>query len=125
MIVSLLRQEVADLDFLLNVRTDRVLRSRNSMSGSLVRLVRECFALFECGIPSLRNVDQKRQAQPFSTSMIVMFFQSTMGTSLMRHDTIQIIVIVHVVQSNMLVATNFHTVWYGSHANVTSIQFSS
>ncbi|CAI5720728.1 unnamed protein product [Peronospora destructor] len=61
-IVNSLRQEVADLDFLLSVRADKVLRSRNSTGGSLVRLVREYFVLFERGIPSLRSVGQKRPA---------------------------------------------------------------
>ncbi|UIZ24746.1 hypothetical protein KXD40_007095 [Peronospora effusa] len=61
-IVNSLRQEVADLDFLFNVRANKVLRSRNSMGGSLVRLVREYFVLFEHGMPSLRSVGQKRPA---------------------------------------------------------------
>ncbi|GMF30140.1 unnamed protein product [Phytophthora fragariaefolia] len=61
-IVSSLRQEVADLGFLRSVRADKVLRSRNSMGGSLVRLAREYFALFERGMPSMRGVGHKRPA---------------------------------------------------------------
>ncbi|KAK1930185.1 hypothetical protein P3T76_014418 [Phytophthora citrophthora] len=59
-IVGSLRQEVADLGFLRSVRADNVLRSRNSMGGSLVRLAREYFMLFEHGMPSARAVGQKR-----------------------------------------------------------------
>ncbi|KAG7390420.1 hypothetical protein PHYPSEUDO_007943 [Phytophthora pseudosyringae] len=61
-IVSSLRQEVTDLGFLRSVRADNALRSRNSMGGSLVRLAREYFALFERGMPSVRGVGQKRPA---------------------------------------------------------------
>ncbi|KAG3155365.1 hypothetical protein PI126_g9208 [Phytophthora idaei] len=61
-IVSSLRQEVADLGFLRSVRADKVLCSRNSIDGSLVRLAREYFTLFERGIPSVRGVGQKRPA---------------------------------------------------------------
>ncbi|KAG1688709.1 hypothetical protein DVH05_003146 [Phytophthora capsici] len=59
-IVGSLRQEVADLGFLRSVRADNVLRSRNSIDGSLVRLAREYFMLFEHGMPSRRAVGQKR-----------------------------------------------------------------
>ncbi|EGZ20146.1 hypothetical protein PHYSODRAFT_459373, partial [Phytophthora sojae] len=59
-IVSSLRQEVADLGFLRSVRADKVLRSRNSMGGSLVRLAREYFALFERGMPSSLEAKQQR-----------------------------------------------------------------
>ncbi|KAL3659703.1 hypothetical protein V7S43_015377 [Phytophthora oleae] len=61
-IVGSLRQEVADLGFLRSVRADNVLRTRNSMGGSLVRLAREYFMLFEHGMPSSRVVGQKRPA---------------------------------------------------------------
>ncbi|RLN52203.1 hypothetical protein BBJ29_000791 [Phytophthora kernoviae] len=46
-IINSLRQEVADLGFLRSVRADKALRSRNSLGGSLVRLAREYFSLFE------------------------------------------------------------------------------
>ncbi|KAH7463722.1 hypothetical protein KRP22_008068 [Phytophthora ramorum] len=59
-LVGSLRQEVADLGFLRGVRADKMLRGRNSMGGSLVRLAREYFALFERGMPSGRVVGQKR-----------------------------------------------------------------
>ncbi|OWY92800.1 hypothetical protein PHMEG_00038046 [Phytophthora megakarya] len=61
-IVDSLRQEVADLGFLRSVRADKVLFSRNSMGGSLVRLATEYFSLFEHGMPSMRAVGQKRPA---------------------------------------------------------------
>ncbi|KAG7400428.1 hypothetical protein PHYBOEH_005803 [Phytophthora boehmeriae] len=61
-IIGSLRQEVADLGFLRGVRADKVLRSRNSMGGSLVRLAREYFSLFEHGMPSIRGVGRKRPA---------------------------------------------------------------
>ncbi|CAH0476837.1 unnamed protein product [Peronospora belbahrii] len=59
-IVSSLRQEVSGLVFLRGIRAEKALHSRNTMCGSLVRLVREYFALFERGIPSVRGVGQKR-----------------------------------------------------------------
>ncbi|GMF09559.1 unnamed protein product [Phytophthora lilii] len=61
-IVSLLRQEVADLGFLRSVRADKVLRSCNSLGGSLVRLAQEYFALFERGVPTVRGAGHKRPA---------------------------------------------------------------
>jgi hypothetical protein len=61
-IVASLRQEVADLGFLRSVRADKVLHSRNSLNGSLVRLAREYFSLFEFGMSSARAVGQKRPA---------------------------------------------------------------
>ncbi|KAF4324159.1 hypothetical protein BBO99_00001794 [Phytophthora kernoviae] len=61
-IINSLRQEVADLGFLRGVRADKVLRSRNSLDGSLVRLAREYFSLFEHGMPSIRGVGRKRPA---------------------------------------------------------------
>ncbi|KAE9311999.1 hypothetical protein PF008_g20062 [Phytophthora fragariae] len=61
-LVGSLRQEVADLGFLRSVRADKVLRSRNSMGGSLVRVAREYFALFERGMPSVRGAGHKRPA---------------------------------------------------------------
>ncbi|ETK92018.1 hypothetical protein F441_04640 [Phytophthora nicotianae CJ01A1] len=61
-IVNSLRQEVEDLGFLRGVRADKVLYSRNSMGGSLVRLTRAYFSMFEYGMPSVRGVGQKRPA---------------------------------------------------------------
>lgn len=61
-VVSALRQEVADLGFLRSVRADKILHSRNSMGGSLVRLARQYFALFERGMPSVLGVGHKRPA---------------------------------------------------------------
>ena len=58
--VNSLRQKVTDLGFLYSVRADGALCSRNSLDGSLMRLAQEYFALFECGVPSVRRVGQKR-----------------------------------------------------------------
>ncbi|RLN37212.1 hypothetical protein BBJ28_00026959 [Nothophytophthora sp. Chile5] len=61
-LVGALRQEVADLGFLRGVRADNAFSSRNSMGGSLVRLARQYFAMFERGMPTLRSSGQKRPA---------------------------------------------------------------
>ncbi|CEG42114.1 uncharacterized protein PHALS_12417 [Plasmopara halstedii] len=67
--VNSLHQEVADLDFLCNIRANKALHSRNSLDGSLVRLVSEYFALFERGMPSIYSLGQKRPALLMSESI--------------------------------------------------------
>lgn len=59
-VVDDLRHEVDDLHFLRGVRQEKVLRSRNSVTGSLARLVQEYFVFFQCGMPNAVNCGRKR-----------------------------------------------------------------
>ncbi|TMW68360.1 hypothetical protein Poli38472_005828 [Pythium oligandrum] len=60
--VTALRQEVADLEFLRGIRMEIALKSRTSINGSLARIAREYFTLFERGIPSAVAIGGKRQS---------------------------------------------------------------
>ena len=62
---------------------DSALRSRNSLDGSLVRLVTEYFALFERGMPSARRVGQKRSAMcTGGSSLDSLLFRETFARKL-------------------------------------------
>ncbi|KAF1321000.1 hypothetical protein FI667_g12206, partial [Globisporangium splendens] len=59
-LVGSLRKEVDDLQFLRQVRHETMLKSRHSLTGSLVRLVREYYKLFQYGMQTAVSSGHKR-----------------------------------------------------------------
>uniref|UniRef100_K3WNT9 BZIP domain-containing protein n=1 Tax=Globisporangium ultimum (strain ATCC 200006 / CBS 805.95 / DAOM BR144) TaxID=431595 RepID=K3WNT9_GLOUD len=59
-LVGSLRKEVDDLQFLRQVRHETMLKSRNSLTGSLVRVVREYYMLFQYGMQTAVPPGHKR-----------------------------------------------------------------
>jgi len=59
-IVDSLKREVEDLSFLKGVRNETFLRSRHTLSGSLVRVVQEYYTIFQRGRPNAVSTGQKR-----------------------------------------------------------------
>ncbi|TMW64179.1 hypothetical protein Poli38472_014296 [Pythium oligandrum] len=69
--VTSLRQEVEDLQFLRGIRQEIELKSRTSVDGSLARVAREYFSLFERGIPTAHVVGSKRGSSPNANDQII------------------------------------------------------